>query len=208
MIELDHLIYAVADLESAIDDLEERLGVRAAFGGRHMGRGTRNALLALGPRRYLEILAPDPEQPPPADAERWLGVDGPGVPRIANWVVAERDLEARVATAASRGVSLGAVKSGSRTRADGVTLHWRLTDPMPLLADGLVPFFIDWGESPHPADSAPAGVRFVALRAEHPEPDRAQAMLDAVGVELEVRRGVRPALIALLETPRGPVELR
>ena len=58
------------------------------------------------------------------------------------------------------------------------------------------------------APEVPAGVRLVALRAEHPDAQRAQAMLDAVGVELEVRRGERPALVALLETPRGPVELR
>lgn len=207
MFHLDHLVYAVPDLDRAVGELETLLGVRAVAGGGHPGEGTRNALIALGPDSYIEILGPDSAQGPP-ERPLWLGLEGLEAPRLTAWAVKGRDLEGMADRARASGVRLGAVIEGNRKRADGTLLTWRFTDPHAVVADGLVPFLIDWGASPHPAASAPGGISLAALRAEHPNPAGVRRLLGALGVNLPVTRGSRSALIAELETGNGLVEVR
>ena len=204
---IDHLVYATPDLQRGIDGIEQRLGIKATPGGQHPGLGTRNALVALGPTSYLEIIGPDPEQPKPAGPRRF-GIDDLTAPRIVRWVVKSNALDAESARAAKAGIRLGAVTSGSRRRPDGVVLSWRYTDPNTVAADGLVPFFIDWGTSPHPALTAARGASLVQLRAEHPDADRVQQMLGQLGLDLRVSHGSAPAIVAMIDSPRGRVELR
>lgn len=205
--QIDHLVYATPDLDRGIDTIEKLLGVRATPGGQHPGRGTRNALVALGHELYLEIIAPDPEQPKPAQP-RWAGLDGLAAPRLATWVARSDDLEQLTGAALKRGVQIGQVMSGSRLRQDGTPVSWRFTDPSKVLADGIVPFFIDWGTTPHPASSAAQGASLVELRAEHPDAQRVQKLLHQLRLDLPVQKGPRPALIARIDGANGLVELR
>ena len=204
---VDHLVYATPDLDLGIEKLEKLLGVRAAAGGQHRAEGTRNALIALGPITYLEIVGPDPEQPHPAGPRR-VGIDGLKGPRLAAWAAKGQDLERLVADAARNGVTLGAASSGSRRRPDGVLLSWEFTSPATVLGDGIVPFFIDWGKTPHPAQTAVAGATLVGLRAEHPDAQRVGETLRKLGLDLRLIAAPAPALIATVDCPKGRVELR
>lgn len=204
---VDHLVYATPDLSRGVEEIEKLLGVRATAGGQHLGLGTRNALVALGSTTYLEILAPDPEQPPPKEP-RPFGLDGLKESRLVAWFVKGSDLERLRGEAVRKGVPLGEVKSGSQRRPDGVQLSWQFTDPWAPVADGVVPFFVDWGNSPHPAGAAAKGATLVSLRAEHPDAQGVRGMLLRLGNDLPVKRGPSPALIAVIEGRRGRVELR
>jgi hypothetical protein len=204
---LDHLIYACPDLDGAVDRLRDVTGVRAVPGGRHPRFGTRNAFLALGDDSTLEILGPD-ATPPDPPGPRLFGVDHLRAPRLLTWVAKGRDLVRVVSDARARGVPLGDVSSGSRTKPDGTLVTWEFSAPTALPCDGIVPFLIDWGDTPHPALGAARGCSIVALRAEHPDPGRARAMLETLGIDLRVDAGPRPALVATLLTPKGEVELR
>jgi glyoxalase-like protein len=204
---IDHLVYATPDLQAGVERVEKLLGVQASPGGQHLGRGTRNALLSLGPDAYLEIIGPDPEQPAPAQA-RPFGIDGLKEPRLVAWAAKGKALERLASDAERRGVKLGEVISGSRRRADGVMLSWRYTDPRTVVAGGIVPFFIDWGTTPHPATTAAQGAMLIALRAEHPDAEQVQRTLTGLGLDLRVQPGSRAALIAVISSPRGRIELR
>lgn len=203
---IDHLVYAVPDLNAGIAHIEQLLGVRAAPGGRHPGRGTRNALLALGDRTYLEIIGPDPDQPQ-VTSPMWLGVDRAGTARLATWAASAQHIEADARTARAAGAALGDIMAGARTTTDGIELRWRFTDPSCVVADGVVPFLIDWGSTPHPAQRAPRAV-LLGLRAEHPQAEATVALLRAMQLDLDVQTGARPTLIATIEGKHGRVELR
>jgi len=204
---IDHLVYAAPNLLTGIEQVERILGVKAVAGGQHPGGGTRNALVGLGNETYLEIIGPDPEQPQPIRPRRF-GIDDLKAPRLVTWAVKSTDLEATVERAKANGFDLGAVQSGSRRRPDGVLLAWRLTVSPTLTADGIVPFFIDWDKTQHPAHTLPRTCKLVALRAEHPNAKVIEKGLDALGLRIKVDGAAIPALIATIETPSGQVELR
>jgi len=205
--QVDHIVYATPDLALGIDTAEKLFGVRATPGGQHPGQGTRNALIALGPASYLEIIGPDPEQPKPAGPRRF-GIDDLTAPHLLTWVAQGKSLDAFAASAKAHGVDLGAVIPGSRKRPDGVVLSWTYTDPRVVLADRLVPYLIDWGASPHPSATAARGVTLLSLRAEHPDAETVQTMLKQLGLDLVVTRGPKPSLIATFDSPKGRVELK
>jgi hypothetical protein len=203
---LDHLVYAVPALDPAVEELHRRLGVRAVAGGRHEGLGTHNALLGLGAGAYLEVIAPDPGQLEPP-ARRFTGVGPASTPRLAGWAVRTDDIDASAGNARDAGFDPGPIVSMTRQRPDGVTLAWRLTWPV-AVGDGLIPFLIDWGDSPHPSVTAPQGMTLRHLVIEHPEPPVVTEALEALGVEAEVLAGDRPALVASLDAGGRTVTLR
>jgi hypothetical protein len=207
MSRVDHLVYATPDLAAGVERAEKLLGVRAIPGGQHPGAGTRNALIGLGDQVYLEIIGPDPDQPKPPRARRF-GIDELESPRLVTWAAKGSDLDRLVAESRRQGLDLGQVQAGSRKRPDGVMLAWKLTVSRTLTEGGVVPFLIDWGATAHPASALPKGCTLIDLRAEHPNPEHVNAIIAALGLELPVKRGSTPELIATIATPRGVVELR
>jgi len=204
---IDHLVYATPDLSAGVKKIEALLGVHPTPGGQHPGEGTRNALVALGPESYLEIIGPDPEQPAPAGPRKFL-IDELKEPRLVTWAAKGINLTQFVADARRRGVPLGDVIPGSRRTPAGVLLSWHISNQRAMVADGLVPFFIDWGETPHPAKNAAAGATLISLRAEHPDPERVRRMFGELGLDVPAVKGAKPSLVATIAGTRGRVDLR
>lgn len=204
---IDHLVYATPDLARGVSEIEALTGVRASPGGQHLAWGTHNCLLALGADSYLEIIAPDPSQPKPLGV-RPFGIDSLRRSRLVTWAARGAGLEEFSRTVARRGVILGELFSGSRVLSDGDILAWQMTSPFSLLEGGLIPFFIDWGVSPHPAASASVGLSLVELRAEHPTPQVLAHTFEVLGVSLPIRQAPTASLVATIMSPKGQIELR
>ena len=205
--ELDHLAYAAPDLDTGMKTIEKLLGVAPVRGGQHQGLGTHNALIGLGTGVYLEIIAPDPEQPTPT-RPRPFGVDSVQELHLASWIARTSELYEIVESSRASGYDPGEIRSLSRRRPDGTLVRWTMAIRDDPPGDGLVPPLIDWGDTPHPSADLPQGGMFVGLRGEHPLPDDIRQILRPLQVDLDVSAGPAPMLIATIETAQGPIELR
>ena len=165
----------------------------------------KSALLSLGPKVYLEIMGPDrsqPESPQP----RPFGMDTMVKPRLATWVARTDDVQSIIDTARQHKLDLGELQAGSRQRPDGSTLKWKMTDLTKDREGGIVPYFIDWGDSPHPAESSPKGCRLTALEGFHPDAGKINEIFRDLGLDFQAQHGI-VAFRATIESPRGRMVL-
>ena len=200
---IDHLTVTAPSLAAGVAYVEARLGVALQPGGTHPRMGTHNALLRLGDRLFLEVIAVDPAAPAPG-RPRWFDLDRPGdEPRLAAWVARSDDI---AATAAASPVPLGQAQPMSRG-----TLNWLISIPddgsRPL--DGILPMLIQWQSGCHPADSLPdAGCYLVSLAGRHPHATLASEVLHAIGFAGDYTVTLPPPdtpphLVAHIQTPQG-----
>lgn len=199
---IDHLVYAAPDLAEGVQAVESQLGVAMSPGGRHPGLGSHNALLRVGARAYFEVVAPDPSQRRPRNGY-WFAGGGTVLPGLVAWCARSGDLDALAAGAGRR--LLGPVRSMFRVNPGGDAVHWTLTmPPSPPHHAGAVPFFIDWGATPHPCASLPdTGLRLKRLVARSPRAEAVRKDLALLAVPLDVEPAREEGLAATFERADG-----
>lgn len=212
---VDHLVLAAATLEQGVAWCEDTLGITPGPGGRHPLMGTHNRLFSIAsaafPLAYFEIIAIDPEAPPPARV-RWFGLDEPALrariaqrPQLVHVVARCPTLALHRAALAAAGAEPGEPVSAGRDTPQG-RLQWQILvrDDGRLPCAGALPTLIQW-QGRHPAEQMPAsGVTLQGL-ALNGLPDAVHAVLGLPGVVRGPDGG--PALSATLATPRGEIHL-
>jgi len=205
---VDHLLLGAADLDRAVAWFEKLSGVKAVIGGVHPGRGTRNALVALGGRQYLEIIAPDPAQ---TAYDFQIDVRGLTEPRLITWAAVTPDINSVAEKARAGGYQIFGPRDGSRARPDGKLLKWKTLGVLSKFGVGSVdpiPFFIEWAaDSPHPSQDSPKGCELLSFEMEHPDSANVAESLKKLGLESKVAQSKEARLRATLKTPKGKVEL-
>jgi catechol 2,3-dioxygenase-like lactoylglutathione lyase family enzyme len=202
---IDHIVITAPSLQVGGAFVERILGVRPQRGGEHPRMGTHNLLLRLGDSAFLEVIAVNPEAPPPT-RPRWFGLDERdrnAPPRLAAWVAQTDDIHRAVALASE---PIGEIEEATRG-----TLNWLITIPRDgrLVLDGVAPFLIQWATGHSPASALPdAGCSLVKLEAFHPDASRITTLFEHLKIEpaVEVRpaaAGVRGYLAAHILTPHG-----
>jgi hypothetical protein len=189
--------------------VEKQTGVRPAMGGVHPGRGTRNALLSLGPLHYLEVIAPDPAQSgtPTTRAELSAMLKHLAAPRLVDWAVHTSDIAGVAERWKKAGVAFQGPTPGSRARPDGKMLRWQTLN-LDNDRNGLLPFFIQWGsDTVHPSVDAPQGCRLESFEALSAETAALSAEFQKLGISIEVALGKAAHLRATILGPQGTLVL-
>ncbi len=205
---LDHIVVGVADLDYGMARIEQLTGVRPVRGGSHPGIGTHNALISLGDKQYLELMAPDPAQREYASSYKLRTLVEP---RVIAWIARTPNIKSSADVARKAGYQLDGPTDMSRLRTDGKRLTWKLFRVSNDFGrDGVepIPRFIEWDpESLHPSQDSPRGCELESFAIEYPQIPMLTAALTNLGIEAQVKQAVRARLIIALKTPIGRVEL-
>ena len=186
------------DLESGCAHVERTLGVAPGPGGEHLKMGTHNRLLRLGEDVYLEVIAVNPSAPPPG-RPRWFGMDHvPPAPYLATWVARCDSIDAFPLLGSPEAMSRG-------------DLSWRLTVTADgsLACGGVAPALIEWPGRNPAHRMAEQGCSLIDLEGFHPDPEKVQSVLDAIGFRgtFSVMKGRAPSLVAHIQAARGRCKL-
>lgn len=202
--ELDHIMYAVSDLQQGIAEIESLTGVRAEFGGSHPGNGTCNALLSFDNRQYLEIIAPDAGQELKGTlGQELLDHDYSG---IRTWAAATDDY-AKITSVMDQFHYQYNIVDMTRTRPDGLMLAWQIMFVTGHPFGNLMPFFINWLDSPHPADDTPRGCKLGDYAVQLIDnSDVFKQLMDALAIEVNLLEGPE-GMRAVVDSPNGRVML-
>ncbi|MFY0681268.1 MAG: VOC family protein [Thalassovita sp.] len=205
MATLDHLVVTSPTLAQGVTYVEDLLGITLHAGGHHALFGTHNRLLSLAGGVYLEVIAVDPDAPPPG-RRRWFNLDqAPAAPALTHWVCDSADLPrdmARVFGAHAEAAPLDLARG---------TLTWQMGLPKQtdLPFQGLCPALISW-QGEKAGQLLPAsGCTLNAVTLIHPEAD---ALADRLAPVLQDERvtletGEKPRITARITTPKGEVIL-
>jgi hypothetical protein len=202
VIQIDHVVYAVRDLDAAAERFRRAYGLGSVAGGRHAGWGTGNRIVPLGDQ-YVELISVvDPEEAAGTTFGRTMLAFLEGGDR--SWtVVCRTDELDRIAARLDLEVS-----EGARTRPDGQVIAWRgagLDDPRRAVNQ---PFFIQWdlaspdiypGRAAADHEVEPLGISWVEVGG---DPKELHAWLGDADVPLRVVEGP-PAVRAFAVATAG-----
>ena len=206
MRKIDHIAYAVSNLEDGCKHLENLLGCKVVVGGKHLNNGTHNALINLSNDIYLEILAIDKENKD-IKGLRWMGVDLITTSRVTRWAIKSNNLQSDLTALKMYHPDHGTSFEGSRVKEDGSILSWNMALPIASPAVEIAPFAVDWKASVHPTQSLPDECKLIALELAHPTPTRFSKLFERLDIDLNVSQDTNTKISLKINSPNGMVEL-
>jgi hypothetical protein len=198
LVQIDHLIVAISDLDKGVNKFYKLTGVKPVFGGEHPGYGTHNSLVTLGSKLYLEIIAPKPG----ATVEIFKNL-----PTLTpfGWAVSTNSIAKLKEKMNGLGYETTDPVKGSRIQKDGSKLEWEtMFIKKPFIKEA--PFFICWSQQTvHPAETSTKGCQLKSLTVFSTEPVPLQRLVSDLSLEIKVNKGPKYQMKIVLDCPNGEI---
>lgn len=204
---IDHVVYAVRDLDEAARRFREELRLDSAPGGRHPGWGTANRIVPLG-EDYVELITVvDPDVAARRPFGRSVIEATEHGDHLLSICLATDDIEG---VAARLGLD---VVPGERARPDGTVVRWRGAGTDDPGREPWLPFFISWDV---PAEEHPGrmraghgvratGIAWVEVAG---DPERLRAWLGTEDLPIRIVDGAPGVRAAAIAAAGGDLVLR
>ncbi|MEP6759374.1 MAG: VOC family protein [Actinomycetota bacterium] len=208
MLTIDHVVFAVRDLDEAAEHVLEEHGLASVPGGVHPRWGTANRIIPLGNAQYLELLAVvDPDVAATTPLGRALAATTAAGDGWFAMCLATDEIE----SVAGR-LDLDVVP-GSRALPDGGLVSWRGAGLEDAIRTRDLPFFIAWDVpmSLHPGSMPiehPRGATGIAWVEVDGDQARFTAWVDAAPLPVRFHAGEPGVRAVALPTPTGQVVWR
>ena len=205
LVQIDHFVLGISDLNKGMAEFEERTGVKPAIGGVHEGAGTHNALVSLGEGVYLELLAPRSNDKTTQTAFGTFDYD---TLTPIGWVLGTSDSPEVLRRMEQHSLPNSGIRPLSRKMDNGKELKWTNIFHLNTGAVSLNPFFIDWeAGATHPSEVTPKGCIFKDFTINVIAEDALIQFLKALPIKLQFKEQGDQAngnILQLgLDTPKG-----
>lgn len=202
---LDHLIWEESTLEAGETRFAEATGVKPAFGGKHPHSGTHNSLLSLGDEVYLEVIALDPDHPESAGLLESAPPDF--APKLIAFGVEAADLGYVEKLVKTCNLEVTQRHDVVRQTPSGEMWRWETLVVGGHTFGRCLPFFIRSQNALHTAETSPKGCELLEFTVGHPDSETLSRLYRELEIDASVIRAEHPHLRAVLQTPKGLVEL-
>jgi Glyoxalase-like domain len=200
---LDHVVLAAPDLEKAMEQFHEMTGIMPVHVGPLQGLGAKTAHVGLDNNRYIEILAPDSDDPGPLGDELKCLDENTLTPyhyAIRSSEVS-RLIEGYVYDVIGWDPDHIAMV---QALPDDSIRQWDLLTMYGHDMGGVAPYYVRWIDpTHHPTSKIPANATLTSCRVVAPEEHDVHKLITGVG-GIDIETGA-PKLECVIETPKGTV---
>jgi Glyoxalase-like domain len=200
---IDHIVLAAPNLEEAMEQFEQMTGIAAKIFGAINGIGIRCARISFNDCTYLEIIAPDANQPGPIGQL----IKSKGIKDMTPFAFAIRS--SRVEALNDEVPKFKYVPDHITMfggKKDGTPRKWEMLHLYGHSLGGICPYFVHWDNTDHPCATLPVVGKLKKFSIRAPSDDPIHELLAHVGVrDINVEVGT-PKMSFQFSSPEGTIK--